>query len=96
MKTKTFENGFKSRAFWTFPTYLGKIEATLLAGYLKTHRFENASFLACIGENASKWKRLRHPMTLKTDTLENALVWIAENISLRFLRDESGDFWKRI
>ena len=50
-----------------------------------------ASFLAWIGENASKWKRLRHLMTPKTDTFENALVRIAENISLRFLRDENGD-----
>ena len=30
-------------------------------------------------------------MTPKTDTFENALVRIAENISLRFLRDENGD-----
>ena len=43
---------------------------------VKTHRSE---------------KRLRHPMTPKTDTFENALVRIAENISLRFLRDENGD-----
>ena len=30
-------------------------------------------------------------MTPKTDTFENALVRVDENILLRFLRDENGD-----
>ena len=82
MKTKTFENGFKSGDFWK----------RLVSGVNRWKRIEMKSLTSSDDtENGYFWKRI---CVDSWKRCENDSV--NENIFLSFLRDENGDLWNRI